>query len=108
MSAQIEQWRVSTIDGVYETDLETLKQWIAEGAVSATDKVSKGKLNWIDAGRAPNLKAAFAGEHLAPAVPQSVQPSPTESTWQEAAPESYGPGGHDDASPALRSFDSPA
>jgi hypothetical protein len=108
MSAQIEQWRVSTIDGVYETDLETLKQWIAEGAVSATDKVSKGKLNWIDAGRAPNLKAAFAGEHLAPAVPQSVQPSPAENTWQEAVPESYGPGGHDDATPALHTFDSPS
>jgi len=62
MSAQVEQWRVSTIEGTFETDLETLKQWIVEGCVLPTDKVSKGKLNWIEAGRAPMLRAAFNGE----------------------------------------------
>lgn len=62
MSAQVETWRVSTVEGVFETDLETLKQWIDEGCVLPTDKVSKGRLNWIEAGRAPMLRAAFAGE----------------------------------------------
>jgi len=62
MSAQAEQWRVSTIEGIFETDLETLKQWILEGCVLPTDKVAKGKLNWIEAGRAPMLRGAFAGE----------------------------------------------
>src|SRR5687767_3090600 len=62
MSAQVELWRVSTVEGTFETDLETLKQWIAEGCVLPTDKVSKGNLNWIDAGRAPMLRAAFNGE----------------------------------------------
>ena len=33
MSAQPEQWRVSTVEGIFEADLETLKQWIVEGAV---------------------------------------------------------------------------
>jgi hypothetical protein len=69
MSAQVELWRVNTPEGVFETDLETLKQWIAEGSVLPTDKVSKGNLNWIDAGRAPMLKAAFKGD---PAVPLDV------------------------------------
>src|SRR3989442_2510179 len=64
MSAQLEQWRVSTVEGVFETDLETLRQWITEGSVAATDKVRKGNLNWIDAGRAPMLKAAFQGESV--------------------------------------------
>jgi len=41
MSAQAEMWRVTTPEGTFEADLETLKQWIAEGAVIATDKVSK-------------------------------------------------------------------
>src|SRR5882724_3720521 len=59
MSAQAEMWRVTTPEGTFEADLETLKQWIAEGAVIATDKVSKGSLNWIDAGRAPMLRSAF-------------------------------------------------
>ena len=53
MSAQAEMWRVSTVEGIFETDLDTLKQWIAEGCVLPTDKVSKGSLKWIDAGRAP-------------------------------------------------------
>jgi hypothetical protein len=56
MSAQPEMWRVSTIEGVFETDLETLKQWIVEGCVLPTDKVSKGTLSWIDAGRVPKSK----------------------------------------------------
>src|SRR5689334_23467687 len=59
MSAQPEVWRVSTIEGVFETDFETLKQWIVEGCVLPTDKVSKGNLSWIEAGRVPKLKAAF-------------------------------------------------
>jgi hypothetical protein len=59
MSAQPELWRVSTIEGIFETDLETLKQWIVEGCVLPTDKVSKGNLSWIEAGRVPKLKTAF-------------------------------------------------
>jgi hypothetical protein len=62
MSAQPEVWRVSTPEGIFEADLETLKQWIAEGCVLPTDKVSKGTLSWIEAGRVPKLKGAFNGE----------------------------------------------
>lgn len=62
MSAQPEVWRVSTVEGIFETDLETLKQWIGEGCVLPTDKVSKGNLSWIEAGRVPKLKGAFAGD----------------------------------------------
>jgi hypothetical protein len=61
MSAQVEVWRVITPEGTFETDLETLKQWIGEGCVLPTDKVSKGNLNFIEAGRVPLLRAAFAG-----------------------------------------------
>lgn len=71
MSAQPEIWRVSTVEGVFETDLETLKQWILEGCVLPTDKVSKGTLSWIDAGRVPKLRGAFAGE-----VSTEVPPTP--------------------------------
>lgn len=70
MSAQPEVWRVSTIEGIFETDLETLKQWIVEGCVLPTDKVSKGNLSWIEAGRVPKLKTVFnpdAAPETAPA-----------------------------------------
>ena len=108
MSAQLEQWRVSTVDGMFETDLETLRQWISEGAVAPTDKVSKGNLNWIDAGRAPMLKAAFQGEHVAPAVPQSVQPTPVENTWQEEPPPHSGSFDDDGPVQAAPDFQNPA
>ena len=71
MSAQPEVWRVSTVEGIFETDLETLKQWIVEGCVLPTDKVCKGNLSWIDAGRVPELKDAFSGERT-PAPRQNV------------------------------------
>jgi hypothetical protein len=79
MSAQPETWRVSTVEGVFEADLETLRQWILEGCVQPTDKVTKGNMNWIDAGKAPLLRAAFAGERVpiaAPTAPALVEGFP--------------------------------
>lgn len=94
MSAQVELWRVSTVEGEFETDLETLKQWIVEGCVLPTDKVSKGSLNWIDAGRAPMLKGAFNGEHVV-TVPSQVSAPSTEPIPKVHRPldhaESFGP-----------------
>ena len=86
MSAQPETWRVSTIEGVFETDLETLKQWIVEGCVLPTDKVSKGSLNWIDAGRVPKLRAAFNGEIEPPPPPQLTEVSTAQTGWQSPPP----------------------
>jgi len=79
MSAQPETWRVSTIEGVFEADLDTLRQWILEGCVQPTDKVTKGNMNWIEAGKAPMLRAAFAGERVpisVPNVPAAIEVSP--------------------------------
>src|SRR3989454_3015041 len=108
MSAQLEQWRVSTVEGVFETDLETLRQWITEGSVAPTDKVSKGNLNWIDAGRAPMLKAAFQGEPVTTAAPPSVSPLPADQTWQEGTEPHDGSFGHNDAAPQVSDFEDPA
>ena len=99
MSAQPEVWRVSTVEGIFETDLETLKQWIIEGCVLPTDKVSKGNLSWIDAGRVPKLKGAFNGDMTpapkpvtpsfetfvasSPAVSNSPQPATPPPSWVE-------------------------
>jgi hypothetical protein len=85
MSAQLEQWLVSTHEGNFETDLETLKQWIIEGAVLPTDKVSKGNLNWIEAGRVPRLRGAFNGEVSGPSVTQPEQ-SVDQVSWQTPPP----------------------
>lgn len=98
MSAQAEVWRVSTPEGIFETDLDTLKQWISEGCVLPTDKVCKGNLSWIEAGRVPKLKGAFDGEPApAPATMSfesfvesdpafSNQSTTTTTTWVEPTP----------------------
>jgi hypothetical protein len=93
MSAQLEIWRVSTPEGVFETDLETLKQWIVEGCVLPTDKVSKGNLSWIEAGRVPKLKGAFDGD-TAPA-PESKNTS--FETFVESNPAFSNPSSHSTA-----------
>ncbi|MBV9210871.1 MAG: hypothetical protein JOZ52_09600 [Acidobacteria bacterium] len=70
MSAQnpLDIWRVETPEGIFETDLETLRQWIREDCVLPGDKVAKGNLHWIEAGRVPLLRAAFGSKLNAPAA----------------------------------------
>src|SRR5919205_485857 len=62
MKAETEIWQLMTHDGVYQADLPTLKQWVAEGLVRPTDRVRKGSLKWIEAQRAPSLRRIFTGE----------------------------------------------
>src|ERR1051326_2356502 len=69
-ASEHETWQVMTPEGVFDADLQTLKQWIVEGAVHPTDKVRKGSLKWIDAGRAPMLRRVFNGEET-PAPPDT-------------------------------------
>jgi hypothetical protein len=102
MSAQPEIWRVSTIEGVFEADLETLRQWILEGCVQPTDKVTKGNLSWIEAGKAPLLRAAFAGEPLTTATPASPEPV---ANFTEASQPSSSPTPVDAANPEFAQTD---
>jgi hypothetical protein len=55
-----ETWKVRVQDRVYEADVTELKEWIDEGAVTADDKVQKGNLRWLAAGRVPELATLFA------------------------------------------------
>jgi hypothetical protein len=64
MKAETEVWQLMTHDGVYQADLPTLKQWVAEGLVQPTDHVRKGALKWIEAERAPALRRVFTGEEV--------------------------------------------
>ena len=95
MSSQGEIWKVSTVEGIFEADLETLKQWIVEGCVLPTDKVTRGSMNWIEAGKAPVLRAAFNGELSSVAVvttdaaaqTRAVEPPPHEAVADQPVEE---------------------
>ena len=111
MSAPLQQWRVSTPTGIFEADLETLRQWISEGAVLPTDKVRKGNLGWIDAGRAPMLKDAFESEPKTPLQTPEPTPEPTpdsiaatDSGSQEMAAPYHDEFDHEDAVVPMAQF----
>src|SRR6266436_1445155 len=84
MSAAQELWKVECPDGVFETDIETLMQWIGEGIVQSEDRVCKGNLRWIEAYKVPALKRVFDGgqsiRHTAPITPPPVDEVPREVT----------------------------
>src|SRR5215207_1417278 len=84
MKAETEIWEVETHDGVYQADLPTLKQWVAEGLVLPTDRVRKGALKWIEAERAPMLRRVFAGEERVEIVAPTPQAAHAGAgAWQE-------------------------
>lgn len=78
MSMQANLWRVNGAEGIFETDLETLKVWVADGRVSPTDMVSKGSLNPIEARRVPALRSIFDSGSSAPQLvePTRMPPQP--------------------------------
>jgi hypothetical protein len=84
MKAETELWQLMTHDGVYQADLPTLKQWVAEGLVRPTDRVRKGALKWIEAERAPALRRVFTGEEVPEFVQESAAAAPNTHATQGA------------------------
>lgn len=86
MIADADIWQVMCGGDIYQADLATLKQWIAEGLVQQTDQVRKGNLRWLEAGRVPALRRVFAGEERADAP----QPQPAAPAVDPHAQQSHG------------------
>ena len=72
MIADADIWQVVYGGDIYQADVDTLKQWVAEGLVRPTDQVRKGNLRWLEAGRVPALRRVFTGEEQ----PGAATPSP--------------------------------
>jgi hypothetical protein len=72
MNVVSDVWQVQIQGQVYDTDIETLKKWVGEGLIAPTDRVKKGSLAWLEAGRAPALRRAFAGEEVSSAASPTV------------------------------------
>jgi hypothetical protein len=77
-------WQVEAAGKVYDTSFDEMTAWIAEGSLIREDKVRKGNLRWIEAGKVPSLIKFFnakdSGQSIAPVVtvsqPVNVQPDP--------------------------------
>lgn len=65
-------WQVEAAGKIYETSFDEMTAWIAAGALIREDKVRKGNLRWIEAGKVPSLIKFFnakdTGQAVAPVV----------------------------------------
>lgn len=55
-----ESWQVEAAGGeVFDTTFGEMTAWIADGSLLRIDRVRKGNLRWIEAGKVPSLLAIF-------------------------------------------------
>lgn len=68
-----ELWQVEANGQVFETNFAEMTEWIVDGSLLRQDKVRKGNLRWIEAGKVPSLRAVFnATDHGQPIPPPVV------------------------------------
>lgn len=78
-----EEWQVESGDQVFSTNLEEMTAWIEDGSMLRIDRVRKGNLRWIEAGKVPTLAALFdarensqAGSVVVTTSSGTAQPTP--------------------------------
>jgi len=81
MNAQTEAeiWQVEVNGEVYQADFTELTSWVADGALQPEDKIRRGNLRWIEAGKVPLLTAFFNAK-------AAGQPPPTISVSEAKPP----------------------
>ncbi len=83
-----EVWQIAVNGEIYEASFDVMTQWIFEGSLLPQDKVRRGNLRWLDAGKIPSLVSFFNakenGEPL-PQIPISLTEAQTISEIPAAA-----------------------
>lgn len=76
-----EIWQVEANGQLFETNFVEMTEWIVDGSLLRQDKVRKGNLRWIEAGKVPSLVAVFnaaeSGQPLPPPVITTTKLGPT-------------------------------
>ncbi len=73
-----EQWQVEAGGNIYDTSFDEMKLWIAEGSLLRIDRVRKGNLRWIEAGKVPTLLEFFNAKDAAEPIAPTITTSKTE------------------------------
>lgn len=81
-----EVWQVDVNGQIYDTTFGELPAWIADDALVETDKVRRGELRWLEAGRVPALIPFFNAK----AQGREVIPATVTSTVTESEPADQG------------------
>ena len=80
-SIDSEMWQVEVNGEVYQADFAELTSWVADGGLLPADKVRRGNLRWIEAGKVPALTAFFNAKATGqppPVISVSEAKPPTE------------------------------
>lgn len=54
-----ETWQLDADGEIFETDFEGLVNWISEGSLIRSDKIRRGNLRWLEAGKIPTFEEFF-------------------------------------------------
>lgn len=73
-----EIWQVEAGGQVYDTNFDEMTSWIAEGALLRIDRVRKGNLRWIEAGKVPALTEFFNAKDAGAPPPPVITTTYTE------------------------------
>src|SRR5436309_13667501 len=79
-----ELWQVEANGEIFDTNFAEMTTWIEEGSLLRIDRVRKGNLRWIEAGKVPSLIAFFNAK-------DDGQPSPPVVTLTKLGPPSEPP-----------------
>jgi hypothetical protein len=93
ISKMEEIWQIDAGGQVYEASFEEMTAWIGEGALLPQDKVKRGSLRWIEAGKVPSLVAFFNAKEQGIAPPVSISATDAEASEQnfQARTENFAP-----------------
>ena len=82
-----ETWQVETGGQVFDTTLDEMSDWIGDGSLLRIDRVRKGNLRWIEAGKVPQLIEFFNAKDAAdPVLPVITTTKVEKLGVPEAAP----------------------
>ncbi len=73
-----ETWQVEAGGKIYDTSFDEMTTWIAEGSLLKIDRVRKGNLRWIEAGKVPALIEFFNAKDAAGPTPPVITSTTTE------------------------------
>ena len=79
MENQNEIWQVNVNGQIYETSFEAMIQWINDGSLLPQDKVRRGNLRWLEAGKTSLLYGFFNAKELGIAAPPIISSIETSS-----------------------------
>jgi len=72
LDQHIDIWQVEAAGQIYSTNLEEIANWIDDGRLTREDKVRKGELRWIAAGKVPLLISFFNAKERGSEIPPVV------------------------------------